>query len=325
MAFEQYQNLSQTTLNGGIDNSTTTVVVTTGSVLPTANFRILVGSEIMYVSSRSTNTLTVIRGQEGSSAASHSDLDPVYHSLTGGAILQAIQDMTNTGAAASVPSPARRGALWLSNDSSLSFRDNSSALRGITGLWKFTPPVLGDFTWTNQGSATTSTTGNVITVNIPADASTGVSLRVLYKAKTPPYKITGFFQFGQIGQSYQSCGMGFYDGTGGKLVSMHFIVFDTDYSYVEVCNWTNTSTFSSAPGYAFLGSSGTAIGWMQIEHDGTNLIFRISNDGYTWIPVISLGKTAFMANDPNRVFFYGRNNTGSREPHSFTLLNWKEE
>jgi hypothetical protein len=82
MIFEQFTNGVQTTLNGSINNSTTTVVVTDASSFPTEKFRIRVEGEIMYCTSRSTNTLTVVRGSEGTTAASHGNSTIVNHVVT---------------------------------------------------------------------------------------------------------------------------------------------------------------------------------------------------------------------------------------------------
>ncbi len=193
----------------------------------------------------------------------------------------------------------------------------------MAGLNLFTPPVLGDFTWLNQGGCTTSTTKGGINVQVPQDNS--LQLRVLHKSKTAPYKITAYFILNQNSLSFESCGMGFYDPTGGKLVSMHFIVFDHDYSYVEVARWTNTTTFSTAPAFSFMGTCGYSMGWMQIENDNTNLYFRMSNNGFDWITVYQEGKTAFLANAPTKAMFYGRNQTNNVINHAFTLLSWKEQ
>lgn len=323
MAVEQYSNLTASTLNGAINNSVTSITVTTGSLFPSSgNFRIIIGSEIMKVTARASDVLTVVRAQEGTSAASHADLDAILLIETASALDAIFSDMQVADVLANRPAAGKVGALYLPDDSGLISRDNGSTFDYFYPLWKMTPPVLGDFTWSNQGSCTTDTARGGIDVTVPSD--TGLSLRVLYKAKTPPYKVTGYFQLSNMGHSYQSCGMGFFDGTGGKLVSMHFIVFDGDYCYAECCNWNSTTSFNAAPAYMFLGMSSNLIGWMQIEHNGTNLYFRISIDGRTWIDVYSAGKTAFMANDPNRCMFYGRNNT-NLQGHTFNLMSWKEE
>jgi hypothetical protein len=68
---------ANTTLGGDINNSVTSLTVANGDWLPLLEFPILIGSERMQVRSRSGNTLTVVRAQGGTSAASHSTGDAV--------------------------------------------------------------------------------------------------------------------------------------------------------------------------------------------------------------------------------------------------------
>lgn len=80
---DKFANNVQTTLNGGINNSTTTAVITSATGFPASgNFRILIDDEILLVTARSGTTLTVTRGAESTTAASHADLAPVTMVLT---------------------------------------------------------------------------------------------------------------------------------------------------------------------------------------------------------------------------------------------------
>jgi hypothetical protein len=80
-----HSNNFSTTLNGAIDNSTTSVVIASSTGFPsvgggvTTNITVQEGStvEIMKVTSRSSNTLTVVRAQEGTSASAFSDASTV--------------------------------------------------------------------------------------------------------------------------------------------------------------------------------------------------------------------------------------------------------
>lgn len=84
---EKYTNNAQTTLNGAINNSVTSLVVTSAATFPTAaNFRLRIEDEIMLVTAVSGTTFTVTRGIEGTTAASHPDQAPVRHILTAGAL-----------------------------------------------------------------------------------------------------------------------------------------------------------------------------------------------------------------------------------------------
>lgn len=89
---EQFANNASSTLNEAINNVTTTIVVTNGSSFPsTGNFRLFIGTdpvtaEIVLVTARSGNTLTVIRAQENTTAQSWTGGTTVTHILTAGAV-----------------------------------------------------------------------------------------------------------------------------------------------------------------------------------------------------------------------------------------------
>lgn len=71
---EQLANFGETTIAEDLDDSETTVTVTDGSVFPASgNFRVIVDDELMLVTARSTNDLTVTRGAESTSAVTHSN------------------------------------------------------------------------------------------------------------------------------------------------------------------------------------------------------------------------------------------------------------
>jgi len=82
---EQLANLAEGVLQTAIDNDDTAVVLGSGegAKFPASgNFRVTIESEIMLCTSRSTDTLTVTRGQEGTAAVSHSSGVVVAHTLT---------------------------------------------------------------------------------------------------------------------------------------------------------------------------------------------------------------------------------------------------
>ena len=64
-------------LNEALDDSETGVDVDSGSAFATGDY-IKIDSEIMYVSSVSSNTLTVLRGQQGTAAAEHDNDTQIY-------------------------------------------------------------------------------------------------------------------------------------------------------------------------------------------------------------------------------------------------------
>jgi hypothetical protein len=94
MITEQFHNSSITTLSGAISDVATSLVVAAASNFPTkAQFRILIGSEIMLVTGVSGTTFTVSRAQEGTVAAAHADGATVSGILTAGALGRFAQDI----------------------------------------------------------------------------------------------------------------------------------------------------------------------------------------------------------------------------------------
>lgn len=91
---EQFANNASSTLNGAINNSTTTIVVTSAASFPSVgNFRLLLGTnpasaEIVLVTGVSGTTFTVLRAQESTTASSWPDLTTVTHILTAAAVDQ---------------------------------------------------------------------------------------------------------------------------------------------------------------------------------------------------------------------------------------------
>ena len=71
-----FTNNAETTLDGAINNSVTSLSVNTGdgALFPASNFKIQIDTEVILVGSRSTDTFnSLTRGHDNTTAASHSD------------------------------------------------------------------------------------------------------------------------------------------------------------------------------------------------------------------------------------------------------------
>lgn len=87
MTTEQFANNASSTLNGAINSSVTSLVVTSATKFSSApQFRILIDSEYMLVTAVAGTTFTITRGIEGSTAASHSNGATVSQILTAGSL-----------------------------------------------------------------------------------------------------------------------------------------------------------------------------------------------------------------------------------------------
>ncbi len=103
---EKFSNAAQTVINqiGGISPISATVIVASATLFPSSpQFRIKISNEIMTVINVVGNVFTILRGQEGTSAASHTNGSLVTHILTAGAIEQLKNDITGITGPAGPP------------------------------------------------------------------------------------------------------------------------------------------------------------------------------------------------------------------------------
>lgn len=89
MPNQQFANSATSTLNGGITNVATSMVVTSATPFPTVPefpVRFADNGEIVLVTAVAGTTFTIVRAQEGTSATSHSNGVVVTSTLTAQAL-----------------------------------------------------------------------------------------------------------------------------------------------------------------------------------------------------------------------------------------------
>lgn len=306
--YERIVNNVQTSLDGGITAGATSIDVVNGSSYPSeGDYRILVDSEAMLVTARSVNTLTVVRGVDGTTAASHLD----------GALVNVI--LTQTGLDA-----------WLNNATGNSSYRNPSRLLDSSGnvLTKasFTGDNVADSWLENNPDGSITCLSNNSTIS-------GTNHHVWYKsAPAAPWKVTACFQWG-IGFNYASHVGGANASVCGLLCrensTQEFILISVHAAdRLDVNRYTNPTTFSAAVSGRFEPHSYSSTIWLQIEDDNVDLFWRCSHDGINWFEIASEGRTAFMAGGPDDIGF----NISERGPGSgegsekeFTIKSWLEE
>lgn len=288
MALELFANNAATTLNGGINNSVTTITVTSAAAFPsTGNFRIMVDSEIMLVTAVSTNDFTVTRGAESTSAASH---------LTGVAVTQVI---TKAGLGQTI-------------------QDNAYGL-----FYGMTPPDDSLFAWVNQQSGVTTQMTWGVNVNIPGiSAGQNTCARVI-SAPATPYHIETYIEPVTLYKGDLGYGLIFRESGTGKLVMflmqvsggvLTCAVYKCASATAVTALYANTQfTLSKPPGS------------LRIGDNGTNLTFDFSPDLHNWWNLFSVSRTDYLAGGPNQVghFGYPANAATPLLPCSYTVSHWK--
>jgi hypothetical protein len=304
---EILKNNAQTLLNGSINNSVTSIDVDDGSVFPaTGDFRVLVEDEIMLVTGRSTNNLTVVRGREGTAAASHSDDRPITHVLTEGAVNQYQRD----------------AAPHFSHQPP--FRIVSAANVPLTSA---------DFTEINGSTNPTpvdNPDGSIFVAK--ASSSSAVDWSIYARSYTAPKTLIvamrGMFMRTGSGSSF-NFGIGVRQDGGTNAGRFHAIHFTTlgqsgGENLIAVTKYTNAATKSADYVFPASGIIPSDTLWFKIEDNNTNIISSFSFNGINWVQFHSVSRTDFMTDGPNQ-FFWGVNNVNNVSWGAYAeLLAWDE-
>lgn len=257
--FEQLVNNYSSTLGSSINNSVTTLTVASATGLPTdKNFRIKIGDEIMLVTGVSGTTLTVVRGAESTTAASHTSGDKVRAIVTAGGLKQLLVD--------NIPCYGDQYQIG-------KFQDNTDS-----------DIELGDFTQINwnsaQGDADAEMSGGVIKMELPCHDIGGPNLQGL-ALSTPatPYAAILRFRYPTdvdwLSANFQAIIMaGFRASATGR--SQYITLRDAT---LAVWGYNDETSY--------VGSYRTIQNWLtncddlcvKLEHDGTNINYYWSGDG----------------------------------------------
>jgi len=294
--FEQFGLNAESRLNESISNVSTSLDVVSATRFPTdGNFRIVIGTEIILVTAVSTNTFTITRGVEGTTAQTHDAGSRVSQILTAGGIEQ------------------------LTKDSMVLFQDTSRPVMNTIVNSSGTALTESSFTWDNQGTAT-ATDLNSGGISLVAPTATGESLRVKYRtADAAPYTLKAAFMPQLHSDNSPQCGIGFRQNSTGKLFTIGTVEVDK----IKISKYTTSTSLNSTLLAEQSWPMARNLQWFQIEDDNTDLIFYTGIDGVNWQEVGRETRTTFMTGGPDQVCFYANSNSTSYTV-SMALVAWEE-
>lgn len=317
LKYSANSDLQTVTLGSGYTAGSGSLVLTSGhgAKLPaTGDFWLR--SESPYVcfkvTSRSTDTLTVTAGADGTSDTNLSAGATLHWVLGVAALDQLRSDIIGTGTYASASSE-KAGKLYLPSDGLHLVRDTGAALALWGPIYPCEMPDFSSFTQVNAGSATFAAYGSAYSIYCPALGS--VSLKMLERtAPATPYTLTcGFFH--KVWVNYNSCGIGFRENSSGKVETLS-VVYDSGLKIIRTqynnsTNWNANATVRSVPQWA-------QPMWLRIKDDGTNRYYYYSNDGLIWYEHSNVGRTNHLTAD-RLVLVCDSNST---EPTSIVVFHW---
>ncbi len=153
---------ARSTLASSITSGSTTLTLAGGGTFPSSS-AIVVDSEVIYYTGRSTNTLTgLLRGQEGTTAASHSVgvyvKAPILSSQRDVLVDVMLRMQAKLGFGTSTPTA---GAVLVSNGDGSSYWTTTPNLAGATGIGSGTGGVINPGSTTVGAASLGATTGKV--------------------------------------------------------------------------------------------------------------------------------------------------------------------
>ncbi len=293
---EKFINAATTTLDGAINDSVTSITVTDGSIYPSeGDYRLSLEDEIVLVTHRATNVLTVVRGVDGTASASHSDDITIFVIITQGAIDQYVKDFIDPHAFD---------------------RTGAHRLLDINGNTLTT----SDFTELNVGTGTVSDdTWGGISHAMQFGATTNI--RLIHKsAPSTPYVVEAHILHGfglNASSSDNVNGIGWRESSSGKLTFLGY--------HIQFGSFVVRTDSPTASGPASTTGPDTPARndyWLRIEDDGTNLAYKVSADGLNYFEFHTELRGFHFDTGPNQLIWCGDNQGTSGE--LVHLLSWIE-
>lgn len=289
---EQYSNFGFTTLDGNINSSVTSIDVTDGSVFPSAgNFRVRISQEIMLCTARSGDSLTVVRGYEGTTAASHSDMENVTSPLSVGSVNKFQEQEPLFGYSSSPP-------VGRIVDASGNVLDST------------------DFTWVNQGGAAVTDENGTILMRAPP--ASGENFRILkVTAPSPPYSLIAGYEIFAVasGSGVPNIGICARQSSSGKFYALAINCDEGTYPWTWAAYSLNSATsFNATEAGRNVGMTFPAgkYFWLKLTDDGTDLNAYVSVDGINWFNIDTHDRDSFMTSGgPDEIGWYVNNHSSS--------------
>ena len=307
--FEQFANDAISTLNAAIDNSTTSLVLVSNGGIDfpdVGNYRLRVEQELMLVTARTADTLTVVRAIEGTTAAAHQAGVQAALILTEESIRRLFADHNPMFGSGLPPGPLN------------SLTDGTGAAL-----------TESSFSWINQSTTTaTDLTGNVGIKLIPP-VGTGQNLRIKERAApSTPYTIYGAFNLGlHMSTGVSHAGFCFREVSSGKVricaLACEDVAGELQPYGIYVGNYASPSSFFAWNFNVDWGYDPKIV-WLAMEDDGTNLKFHWSPDGVEFMEISTALRGGYFTTGPDKVGFY-INATEATVVQHVVLNHWSEQ
>jgi hypothetical protein len=275
---QQLANFAESTLSASITSGDTTATVTDGSSFPSSgDFIVRIDDEFIKVTARSTNTLTITRAQEGSTATSHSSASLVKLVLTKTTLEEYFGDNYIFGTAASRPATGKIGQIYQASDIDASWRYQSNG-------WELVHPCFVPYNgaidltgWTSFNLSTSAWTVTQGLLAVTTPQSAGFNLRGYYHNKpAAPFTATMAIRIPATWQQTDRIGITLTNAT----YHWTYVVSSLSSIQLQTQGFTNTTSNDG-------GSTNRAIPvdtfiYIRFRDDNSNWYHEYSYDNKNW-------------------------------------------
>lgn len=327
MSREIFINKNPKTLASGISSTgATSMTLSDVTGLPTSgNIRALVDSEIVVVTLNGTATITIARGQESTTAATHTSGATVNFIITAGGLKQWRSDNYLVGPYGSRPAAGNAGSIYQDNDSPTKGVDNGSSWDTYYRDQIVLPVVLGTFTGVGYSDPSVTIDPALYIENkgafqyyyyIGSNAGThqiGAYVVPRNTSSTVDWTATVGIQMNTPSTANVHAGICVYETSSGKFAA--YGVRNEQTVYEQLVNYTNTISSGSASTTFVNGPIGNTVvnqntmRYYQIRYrhaiSTTSLSFYSSVDGIDYGFVGSETYSALNSmSTPDKVGFF---------------------
>ncbi len=305
--FEQYSNDAVSTLTAAITSGATSLTVSTGTDFPSVgNFRLRIESEIVIATARTDDTITIVRAQEGTTAAPHQNGVQVAVVLTKDSFRKLFSEHVPMFGAGIQPGPLNS----LTDDAGVALTES-------------------DFSWINQSTTTATDLTGDVGISLVPPTGTGQSLRIKERtAVSTPYTIYAAFNLGlHMSSGVSHAGLCFREVSSGKVRICALACEDNGGELqpygIYVGNYASPTSFFAWNFNVDWGYDPKMV-WLAMEDDGTDLKFHWSPDGVEFMEISSAARGGYFTTGPDRCGFY-INATEATIVQHVILNHWSEQ
>lgn len=277
-----------------------------------ANITVDQQGRITAAANGSSGAVSSVFGRSGAVVAASNDYSEAQLSFTD--ITTNNVSITKHGFAPKAPNDNTK---FLDGTGAYSVPSGGGGAGGGWGAGSFTPPVDSDFTWINQGGATTTTVGSSVVLSIPASGTKNNRMRVRSPPATP-WTFTAYFRGTSDPTDFWNMGLVFYETGSGKHHT--FAITQSTNPLVGSDKFDSVTSFNSEYRSVTLQQfPWWAMNLLRIADDGVNRILSFSSDfGANWQVFDTQGRTDFITAD--KIGFWA--NSQNSQPVTMTLFHW---